>query len=158
MKTFQLEASQLVPRPRADVFAFFSDVANLESLTPPWLNFHIVTPTPIRMEVGALIDYRLRVHGIPLRWRTRISVWEPQRRFVDEQLRGPYRLWHHEHVFEDIKGGTRMHDRVTYAVWGGALINRLFVRKDVEKIFAYRAQQLQQHFPGANAETQKPVA
>ena len=157
MKTFRFEASTFVPKPRAAVFTFFSDVANLEALTPPWLSFHIVTPLPIPMQGGTLIDYRLRVHGIPLRWRTRILVWEPEHRFVDEQLRGPYRLWHHEHVFEDVEGGTRMQDRVTYAVWGGALINHLFVRKDVEKIFTYRAQQLQQHFPAPNEETRKPV-
>ena len=94
------------------------------------------------MGEGALIDYRLRVRGIPMRWRTRIDVWDPPHRFVDEQLRGPYRLWVHEHTFENVDGGTLMRDRVRYAVWGGALVNWLVVRRDVEKIFAYRTKQL----------------
>ena len=146
MTTFQFEAYQFVPHPRPEVFGFFSDVANLEALTPPWLSFHIVTPLPIPMQEGTLIDYRLRVHGIPLRWRTRITAYEPEHRFVDEQLHGPYRLWRHEHRFEEVEGGTRMHDRVAYAPIGGAWMNRWFVRKDIERIFAYRAQRMQTLF------------
>lgn len=154
MKTFLFEASQWIPRPRPEVFQFFSDVCNLEAITPPWLNFHIETPTPIEMRTGTMIDYRLRVHGIPLRWRTRIAAWEPDRCFVDEQLRGPYRVWHHEHRFEEADGGTRMRDRVRYAVVGGAWVNRLFVRKDVERIFAYRSKQLTELFtPGHRTTT-----
>lgn len=147
MRTFRFEASQFIPRPRAEVFQFFSDAANLEAITPPWLKFHVVTPPPLEMRGGTLIDYRLRVHGVPLRWRTRIAIWDPPHRFVDDQLRGPYRLWHHEHVFEEAPGGTRMHDRVQYAIAGGAIINRLFVRRDVERIFTYRARRLEQLFP-----------
>lgn len=147
MKTFRFETSQFVPRPRDEVFRFFSDAANLEAITPPWLNFHVQTPAPIEMFEGTMIDYRLRVHGVPIRWRTRIAVWDPPHRFVDDQIRGPYRLWHHEHVFEEARGGTRMHDRVQYAVLGGSIINRLFVRRDVEDIFAHRARRLEQLFP-----------
>ena len=139
MRTFCFETCQRIPRPRPEVFEFFSNAANLETITPPWLSFRIETPLPIAMRAGVLIDYRLRVHGIPLRWRTRIATWNPPHQFVDEQLRGPYQLWHHEHVFEETGGGTMMRDRVTYAVLGGSLINRLFVRKDLEAIFAYRA-------------------
>jgi len=147
MRTFRFEASQFIPRPRAEVFQFFSDAANLEAITPTWLKFHVVTPSPIEMREGTLIDYHLRVHGVPLRWRTRIAIWDPPHRFVDDQLRGPYRLWHHEHVFEEAPAGTRMHDRVQYAIVGGSIINRLFVRRDVERIFTYRARRLEQLFP-----------
>ena len=146
MKTFLFEASQFLPHPRREVFDFFSDATNLEAITPPWLKFQVMTPSPIHMHEGTLIDYRLRVHGVPLRWRTRIEAWEPPNRFVDGQLRGPYRLWHHEHEFEAVKGGTLMHDRIRYAPIGGACVNRLFVRRDVEAIFAYRRNRLEQLF------------
>jgi ligand-binding SRPBCC domain-containing protein len=137
--------SMFVARPIDRVFAFFADAANLERITPPWLRFDIVTPIPIAMGPGTLIDYRLRVRGLPIRWRTRISVWEPPHRFVDEQLRGPYRLWHHEHLFEPHEGGTVCRDVVRYVPpgrWLAPLIDRLFVRRDVDRIFAYRAYRL----------------
>ena len=135
-------AEQWLPRPRAEVFPFFADAANLERLTPPWLSFRILTPRPVAMAAGALIDYRLRIRGVPVRWRTRIAVWEPPDRFVDEQLRGPYRLWVHEHTFAERDGGTLCRDEVRYAVPGGALVDRLLVRPDVERIFAWRRQAL----------------
>jgi ligand-binding SRPBCC domain-containing protein len=143
---FHFETSLWLPRPRGEVFAFFADAANLEAITPPWLKFHVLTPPPITLQAGALIDYRLRVHGVPLRWRTRIAVWEPPVRFVDEQLRGPYRRWVHEHTFEERDGGTLCRDRVEYDVLGGRLIERLFVRRDVETIFAYRKERLTERF------------
>jgi ligand-binding SRPBCC domain-containing protein len=147
MTTFRFEAEQVIPRPRATMFPFFADAFNLQAITPPWLDFRIVTPQPIVMAVGTLIDYRLRVHGLPLRWRTRIAEWNPPSHFADEQLRGPYRLWYHEHMFEPVQGGTRMRDRVRYAVWGGRLVNRLLVRRDIERIFAYRTAALRKLFP-----------
>jgi ligand-binding SRPBCC domain-containing protein len=98
------------------------------------------------MQVGTVIDYRIRWRGLPLRWRSEISVWEPPFRFVDHQVRGPYRLWHHEHRFVERDGGTEISDRVNYAVWGGSLIERLFVRRDVVAIFAYRRRQLAELF------------
>jgi ligand-binding SRPBCC domain-containing protein len=143
---FRFETSLWLPRPRDEVFAFFADAANLEAITPPWLNFHILTPRPIAMRAGALIDYRLRVHGLPLRWRTRIAVWKPPFRFVDEQLRGPYRRWVHEHAFEERDGGTLCLDRVDYDVLGGWLVERLLVRRDVKKIFAHRKDRLTEMF------------
>jgi len=131
-----------VPRPVVEVFPIFADAGNLDLLTPPWLRFEILTPRPIEMKVGALIDYRLRLRGLPIRWRTRINEWEPLVRFVDEQVRGPYRLWHHTHTFVERAGGTLVGDRVRYAVPGGALVNTLFVQRDVARIFAYRQQKL----------------
>lgn len=98
------------------------------------------------MHAGALIDYQIRIHGVPVRWRTEIAEWNPPTGFVDQQLRGPYRLWRHAHTFTEKDGGTQCDDRVEYAVPGGALINWLFVRRDVEKIFAYRAAALKKHF------------
>jgi ligand-binding SRPBCC domain-containing protein len=98
------------------------------------------------MQKGCLIDYQLRVRGIPVRWRSEITAWEPPHRFVDEQRRGPYRLWMHEHVFEEHPEGTRVIDRVRYAVPGGQIIDRLFVRRDIETIFAFRRQKLLQVF------------
>jgi ligand-binding SRPBCC domain-containing protein len=145
-RMFRFETSVWLPRPRGAVFAFFADAANLEAITPPWLNFHILTPPPIALRTGALIDYRLRVHGVPLRWRTRIAAWEPPFRFVDEQLRGPYRRWVHEHTFEERDGGTLCRDGVEYDVLGGRLVERLFVRRDVEKIFAHRKERLVEMF------------
>src|SRR3954468_5820724 len=88
------------------VFEFFSDAANLDALTPAWLHFNIVSETPIQMREGALINYKLRVRGFPIRWRTRINIWNPPHRFVDEQIRGPYRQWIHEHTFKRRDGGT----------------------------------------------------
>ena len=132
----------VVPKDRSEVFEFFADAGNLEAITPPWVNFHIVTERPINMKAGALIDYRLKLHHIPIRWRTEISAWEPPFRFVDRQLRGPYRTWEHLHTFEEVEGGTAVADEVTYCVPGGKLINRFFVEPDLRKIFTYRQQQL----------------
>src|SRR3954468_23005074 len=100
----------LLPRPVTEVFMFFAEPGNLETLTPPWLRFHILTPQPILMRAGARIDYRLRVHGLPVRWQSEITAWEPPVRFVDEQRRGPYRVWVHEHTFEEGDGGTEVRD------------------------------------------------
>jgi ligand-binding SRPBCC domain-containing protein len=115
-------------------------------MTPPWLHFEILTKGPIEMEEGALIDYRIRLRGVPLRWQTRIEVWDPPRRFVDIQVKGPYRRWHHEHVFEPRDNGTLCSDRVDYSVLGGTLMDRLFVRRDVEKIFEFRRKKLLELF------------
>ncbi len=138
MTEHTFHAELWLPRPRPEVFAFFAEARNLEAITPPWLKFEVLTPAPIEMRAGTLIDYRLRLHGIPIRWRTEITLWEPPVRFADTQLRGPYRLWVHTHTFEEKDGGTLCRDDVRYAVPGGALIERLFVRRDVERIFAHR--------------------
>lgn len=135
-----------LPLSPEELFPFFADAANLESITPPLLHFHVVTPSPIAMREGALIDYRLRVHGFPVRWRTRISAWDPPHRFVDEQMRGPYRQWIHEHTFEARDGGTLARDVVRYAVPFDFIAHRWFVRPDVERIFQYRSEALQRLF------------
>ena len=154
MKVYLHESEIVLPRPREEVFAFFADAMNLEAITPPMLRFRVRTPPPIVMAEGTLIDYSLRVRGVPMRWRTRISRWEPGRAFVDEQLRGPYRRWVHTHTFEDTDGGTRCTDRVEYAYWGSTLVHAWLVKKDIERIFAYRSERLRERFvarPGAPA-------
>lgn len=141
-----LESQVWLPRPRDEVFAFFADAGNLESLTPPWLNFRILTPRPIAMSAGALIDYRIRLRGVPLRWRTLISAWEPCERFVDEQIRGPYRLWRHEHRFIEVDGGTLCTDRVEYRVPIDRLVHGWMVRPDLDRIFEFRRRYLLARF------------
>ncbi|MDE2719751.1 SRPBCC family protein [Candidatus Palauibacter polyketidifaciens] len=138
MKDRVYTASQWVPSPLDRTFAFFSDAYNLERITPPFVKFRIVTPPPIVMRVGTRIDYRLRLHGIPIRWQSEITHWDPPHGFIDEQRRGPYRKWIHEHRFREEDGGTRVEDHVMYAVPGGVLIDRWFVRPDLLRIFDYR--------------------
>lgn len=131
----------ILPVPRSKVFGFFSDPRNLERLTPAWLSFRILTPDPLPVGAGAVYDYRLRLRGLPLRWRTLITAWEDGRRFQDLQVRGPYALWRHTHTFEDTaEGGTRMTDEVHYRLPLGILgaLALPLVRRDVARIFAYR--------------------
>jgi ligand-binding SRPBCC domain-containing protein len=135
-----------LPRPKSEIFPFFAKAENLEMLTPPWLSFHIVSPLPIEMKIGALIDYRLKVKGFPIKWRTRISGWDPPNFFSDDQLKGPYRQWHHEHIFEDRDGGTLARDVVHFAAPGGRIIHWLMIRRDVRQIFAYRSKKLREIF------------
>ena len=146
MKIREFQSELWLPLPPEQLFPFFADAANLDAITPPWLNFRIVTPAPVVMRKGALIDYRLRVRGLPLRWRTRINAWEPPHRFEDEQLRGPYRQWIHEHTFEPRDGGTLARDRVRYAVPFDWLVHRWLVRPDLEKIFQHRSEMLKRRF------------
>ena len=133
------------------MFPFFADAQNLERLTPPWLSFRILTPPPIDMHVGALIDYRISLRGIPMRWRTRIARWEPDRAFADEQLRGPYAIWHHTHTFTPQDGGTVLGDDVVMRPRGGPMAPLVmkFVRGDVERIFQYRAKVMAEVFGGS---------
>lgn len=145
---WRLESSQWLPWSRDQVFEFFSDAFQLETLTPPFLCFHVLTPAPIVVREGLRIDYRLKLRGLPLRWQSEISVWEPPNRFVDEQRRGPYRRWHHDHIFEEADGGTWCRDVVDYAVMGGWLVERMFVRPDLVRIFGYRQAKLRELFGG----------
>lgn len=139
---YQLVRSQRIERPLAEVFEFFANAANLEAITPPFLRFEIITPLPIEMGAGTRIEYRLSLWGAPLRWRTLISCFEPNRRFVDEQESGPYAHWHHVHEFEPEGQATRMRDRVTYRLpFGplGRLVHALWVKRQLHDIFEYRS-------------------
>ena len=146
MRTFTLTNEIWLPLPPQDVFPFFADAFNLERLTPPSLQFRILTPPPIEMQVGTLIDYRVRLRGIPMRWQSEITAWEPPYRFADEQRRGPYRQWIHEHTFTAQDGGTIARDIVQYAVLGGAVIQRLFIASELRRIFDYRNAALENNF------------
>lgn len=142
-----LRREQILATPVDELFPFFADARNLQQITPDLLDFRVVTAGDLEMKPGAIIDYRLRVRRVPIRWRTEITVWEPNRRFVDVQRRGPYRLWHHEHTFEPRPdGSTRCLDVVHYAHAGGAIAERLLVRPDLEKIFAFRRRMLAERF------------
>src|SRR3954470_12504941 len=139
-----LRREQRLEAPPSVVFPFFADARNLEAITPPLLGFRLLTPEPIAMGVGTFLQYALRVHGVPVRWDTLIQAWEPPWRFVDVQVRGPYRLWHHTHELTALDGGaaTLMRDTVRYAVGlgvAGDIARRTVVRRDLEAIFAFRA-------------------
>ena len=149
MRTFELHSAVLIPRTPEEVFPFFADARNLDLLTPPWLHFQILDPGPIPIQAGTEIDYRLRVRGVPLRWRSRITAWDPPSLFVDEQVRGPYRRWIHQHRFRPVEGGTLVEDRVRYAVWGGRLVDRWLVAPDLSRIFRYRRDRLAERFRAA---------
>jgi ligand-binding SRPBCC domain-containing protein len=131
MKTYTFKAEQVVNAPLAQCFDFFSKAENLEKITPPLLHFHIITPLPIVLKKGALIDYKLKVHGVPMKWRTLIEEWQPNTKFVDTQLRGPYKLWHHTHEFEPIDG---------------RLVHPILVKPDIDKIFAHRRKVIEEMF------------
>ena len=136
-----IERSQLVPWSVTEAFAFFTDAHNLEAITPPWLRFRILTPHPIPMNEGTLIDYRLSLHHVPFRWHTRIDAWHPGVRFVDRQLSGPFDLWEHTHTFEGAPEGTIIRDHVAYRMPFGMLgevAHRALIRRDLGRIFDYR--------------------
>ncbi len=142
----QLNTQCSLPAPRQSVFNFFADAGNLETITPEWLHFRVETELPIKMEGGALIDYRLQLHWIPIRWRTEISLYEPPFRFVDRQIRGPYRVWEHTHTFEEKGNGTLVCDSVNFSSPGGPLIKKLLVIPDLQRIFEYRLAHLAEIF------------
>jgi ligand-binding SRPBCC domain-containing protein len=149
MSAYILERWQEVPRPLDEVFAFFADAGNLEAITPPLLRFRVLTPQPITMRAGVVITYQLHLYGMPLRWRTVIADWRPGERFIDVQMRGPYRSWRHLHEFQATPVGTRIHDYVTYRLpFGqlGALFGSPLVRRSLQAIFDYRQQVIAQRF------------
>jgi len=145
MKIYQLRSELWLPQTRGEAFQFFADPRNLERITPPWLRFQMITP-PETVAQGTRLDYRLRLHGIPLRWQSEIVVWEPLQRFVDRQTHGPYSWWIHEHTFWERDRGTLVVDRVEYAVPGGRLVQKFLVAPDLRRIFQYRRRILEQLF------------
>jgi ligand-binding SRPBCC domain-containing protein len=136
-----LEVKQWIPASMEDVFGFFSSAHNLERITPPWLNFQVLMPEGAPIEAGSLIDYRLKIRGMPAKWRTLIESWKPGEMFVDTQLRGPYRKWHHTHHFEKMGEGVLIEDRVLFRLplgWLGRTVAGPWVKSDVEQIFDFR--------------------
>lgn len=149
MKTFELKRQQFVPRPLREVFPFFERPENLALITPSWLGFRIVTPSPIRMMEGTVIEYSIKVMGIRARWKSRISVYDPPGAFADEQLEGPYTFWHHTHRFIEVDGGTLLVDEIRYGMpFGilGRIVHNLIVRKQLQRIFNHRAQAIERMF------------
>lgn len=153
MKTYTLKKIQFVNRSLEEVFDFFKQPENLERITPSALHFNILTPKPIKMEKGRLIDYTIQVFGMTQRWTTLITDYDPPNRFVDEQLKGPYSLWHHTHLFEAHEGGTKIVDEVKYAVplgWVGEIAHILFVKKQLQAIFEHREKFISDYFSNQN--------
>jgi ligand-binding SRPBCC domain-containing protein len=143
MKLYTITTQLIIQRPLPEVFSFFSKPENLALLTPEHLGFMILTPSPVEMRRGAIIDYTIQQMGIPIRWRSIITAYEPPYQFVDEQLKGPYSFWHHTHTFSESDDGTLIHDVVRYSMpFGvfGRIAHRLFVRRRLEQIFQYRSQ------------------
>jgi ligand-binding SRPBCC domain-containing protein len=148
-KTYSIASEQTVPRSLEEVFAFFSRAENLERITPPWLKFRILTVIPEPIRKGTVISYRLRLHGIPLRWASEIVEWEPPYRFVDLQLRGPYKFWRHDHRFAACDGGTLISDRVNLVLplgFLGQIAYRIKVRSDMQEVFTYRESRIRALF------------
>ena len=133
--------------PLSEVFPFFSTAESLNLLTPPWVHVSILTPLSIDMQQGIVIQYRISIRGIPVRWDSEIAEWQPPFLFTDRQLRGPYRFWAHRHIFQETPDGTLVTDDITYRVPGGALVNRLFVAGELRRIFAYRRERTLEVFP-----------
>jgi len=157
MKTYRLRKSIWLPQPPAKVFEFFSNPSNLDRLTPAWLNFAILTPATSQIKQGVLLDYRLRIRGIPIRWQSEIAVWDPPHRFVDRQTKGPYSVWVHQHTFEKRDNGTVVGDNVEYAVPGGSIVQKLLVAPDLERIFSYRHKVLEELFNPTKSAPAQPA-
>jgi ligand-binding SRPBCC domain-containing protein len=139
---FRLSAEMVIPNTRDQLFPYFSTAHNLEEITPSFLKFKVLSSEDLAMEAGTVIDYSLRLHGVPLRWKSLISHWDPPYRFVDEQLRGPYRYWIHEHIFEEQGSSVLVKDLVRYQVYGGKLFHDAFVKRDLMRIFQFRQEKL----------------
>ena len=156
-RVYVLERRQRLELPLQRAFEFYAQARNLAVITPPWLGFEVITPVPIEMRTGTLIDYRLKLHGVPLRWRTRIDVWEPPVRFVDVQVRGPYALWEHTHTFErDGDHAVLIGDRIRYSIPLGPLgriAHAAFVKRDLQRVFDYRERAVAERLQSTSAGT-----
>ncbi|MDD9930358.1 MAG: SRPBCC family protein [Candidatus Marinimicrobia bacterium] len=160
MKTYNINSKQVVNRPLGDVFEFFSRPENLEKITPKNLGFKILTPKPLVMKQGAVIDYTIKLFKVPIHWRTLITSYEPSHMFVDEQMKGPYTLWHHTHIFKETEEGVEILDRVVYAIpFGilGRILHFLWIKKDLKNIFDYRKKIINQFFSNGNKEVYPPT-
>ncbi len=156
---FELKCEDWLPNPIEEVFPFFGDAYNLERITPEFLRFKVLSTSEREVKKGTLVNYRLRLHGIPFGWQTIIEEWEPGVRFIDRQLKGPFKLWHHTHEFESHDGGTLIRDHVRYDLPLGALgrfVAGAFVRRDVEEIFRFRQEQTRVIFK-ANSSSQHGI-
>ncbi len=159
MHVYTLRCEMVAPIPIAEAFRVFEDPYNLARITPPWLNFRVTSKERVAMRKGAEIDYVIRWMGIPMRWRTLITQYDPPDHFVDEEVKGPYALWRHEHTFEAVPEGTRVRDRVDYALPFGVLgraAHALTVGAQLVKIFEYRQMKLDELFGVASRKVLAP--
>lgn len=156
MPSYTFDAEMWVPVSVDVVFAFFADTVNLDRMTPPWVHFRTVTPQPIEMRAGLILEHQLRIRGMPIRWKSEISVWQPPTRFVDEQRSGPYKFWTHRHDFAAENGGTWIRDHIDYCPRGwllAPLVNRWLVAPDLRRVFAHRHQKIREALaPGSSTE------
>ena len=155
MKVFEINKTQFIEKPIEKVFDFFSKPENLEKITPKYLAFNIISSLPIKMKKGKIIDYTIRLLKFRVHWRTLITSYEPPYLFIDEQIKGPYKFWHHTHTFESKNGGVEITDKVRYAIpfgWLGWILNFFWIRPDLEKIFNYRKDIIQKYFDNINKE------
>ena len=143
------ESKLVIDKPIYEVFEFFCKAENLQKLTPPTLNFKILSELPIEMKKGSRINYRIKLYGVPVIWKTEITKWDPPFEFEDTQLKGPYKLWKHRHIFKDLGDKTEMTDIVEYNPKGfpfNTILDKLIVKKEIEKIFNYRTEKINQYF------------
>jgi len=153
-KTYILKRQVNIEQPLQKVFDFFSKAQNLEILTPNWLKFKILTHPPIEMKKGALIDYQIKLFGLPMNWKTEISEWQPPHFFIDTQLKGPYTKWVHKHHFKEVENGTEITDIVNYQLPGGLLApaaHSLIVKHQLKSIFDFRTRIIKEYFDSADA-------
>jgi len=153
-KTYKLHRQAVIAQPLGKVFEFFSKAENLELLTPSWLKFKILTPLPIKMVKGVLIDYQIKLIGLPMNWKTEISEWQPPHFFIDTQLKGPYTKWVHKHHFKEVEKGTEITDIVNYQLPGGLLApaaHSLIVKHQLKSIFDFRTRIIKEYFDSADA-------
>ena len=149
MKLYSLHFKQTINRPIEEVFDFFSKPENLSRITPKKLNFKILTPTPIKMMKGQIIDYTIRLIGFQIHWRTLITDYNPPYSFIDQQINGPYTIWHHKHTFKKTANGVEIYDDITYSIpFGiiGRILHYIWIKKDLEKIFKHREKVIEQIF------------
>jgi ligand-binding SRPBCC domain-containing protein len=149
MKIYKLEREQVINKPIEQVFAFFEKPENLATITPPSMQFNILTPFPLDMKTGSIIDYAIKIFGFRIHWRTIIAGYDPPSGFVDEQLKGPYAFWRHKHQFEKIENGSLIRDKVNYALpfgYLGRLVHMIFVKRQLQHIFNYRSTAIKEIF------------
>ena len=157
MKIYELVKTQVIDSSIDNVFDFFAKPENLKKITPEKLSFNIITPTPITMDKGTVIDYTIRLFGIQVHWRTLITMYDPPHEFIDEQIKGPYNFWHHNHKFKEVEGGVEISDKVNYSIPMGVfgrVLHFFWIKRDLEKIFLHRKKFFENIFdknsPGGN--------
>ena len=153
MKVYKIKTKQVIKKPLSEVFGFFSRPENLSLITPPRLSFNILTPKPIDMKQGSIIDYTIKIFMFPIHWRTLITTYEHPYKFVDEQIKGPYTFWHHTHTFNETDSGVEIIDKVSYSIPFGILgrvLHSIWIKNDLKNIFEHRKVVIEKLFKNDN--------